>query len=228
VATRQASYADGVGIATEVPPSFAPDGVLFVTTEYDGIWLLGPDGTRRRALTPPDSIRVAGFAANPAGDSVAVVAYAEDRARLAVSPLDRWEPRWLHDLAAGEFSTYLNWNRSGLLHFWLWPSGETAPGLWRVAVAGGAARRSITLTTACNTGHVDIAVGAERGVCRGEDIRSDMAHGPRPGHPMSAVPTRLAEARCGRPASLRPRRCRGARALPPRRRRLGEPDEACR
>jgi dipeptidyl aminopeptidase/acylaminoacyl peptidase len=151
-------------------PSISPDGECLYYIRGDTI------GDNQYVLTEPDMEEALTAAIDP-GSPVARIS--PDGRRLVFGHAPPTGHRLgIRDVATRQASyadgVDLSWNRSGLLHVWLWPSGETAPGLWRVDVAGGAARRRITLTTACNTGHMDIAVDAERGVCRGEDIRSDI------------------------------------------------------
>jgi hypothetical protein len=174
LASRQATYHDADDFDTGMRPMVTPRDIVFLATDHQSLGLLDSGGARRTLLTLPDSLELDGYVVNPAGDSAAVIVITPHARQLAVSPLDAWQPRWLHEFAAAEYSRYVSWHRSGWIHFWLWKAGEDTPALWQVRPGGGEAVRQRALPTACNTSQIDIAVAADRGTCRGEDIRSDI------------------------------------------------------
>ncbi|HUF35720.1 MAG TPA: hypothetical protein VMN37_07200, partial [Gemmatimonadales bacterium] len=174
LASRQVTFIDGNGFDSDAVPTPHRPGLVFLRNDHRGIGIVTPPAGERRWLLVPDSLRIGAYAVSPAGDSVALLVSTPLGVRLAVSPRAEWRPRWLHHFPRGEVSTHVSWSGDGGIYFWLWRPGDDAPGVWRSPLAGGPPARRRSLPTACNLSAIDIAVDAPRGVCRAEDIRSDI------------------------------------------------------
>ncbi|CAN5888042.1 hypothetical protein BH24GEM1_BH24GEM1_20830 [soil metagenome] len=174
LASRQVTFTDGNGFDSDAVPTPHRPGLVFLRSDHRGIGIVTAPAGERRWLLAPDSMQVGGYAVSPAGDSIALLVSTSLGVHLAVSPLDEWRPRWLHDFPRDKVNRFLSWSRDGGIYFWLWKLGDDTPGIWRSPAGGGVPARQRSLPTTCNTPTVDIAVDAPRGVCHAEDIRSDI------------------------------------------------------
>jgi hypothetical protein len=174
LASRQVTFVSANGLDGGEVPAVHEKGIVFLPSDRRSLGLLASDVQRSSLVQVPDSMRIAGFALNSAGDSTALLVSTTHGIILAVSPLGAWRARVLHTFAPDEAPRTVTWNSAGVIYFWLWRSGEGGPALWRVRPGGGAPERVGPVPAACNLSEVIVAHAAPRAVCRSEDLRSDI------------------------------------------------------
>jgi hypothetical protein len=173
LASRQSTYFVEPGVAN-YPALARGDKIVFVEKDMRALRVRTRSTGQEQRVSLPDSMTVLRAGMNPGGDSIAAVIQTPTVTRLGVSPLSTWSPRWLHDFESDETTRTLSWTTSGDLYFWLWPSGDDAPGIFRIASSGGRPLRVRALPADCSTPFVVVALTATRGTCYADDRRGDV------------------------------------------------------
>ena len=174
LATRQSEFFLATELNSRQPPVPRGRGAVYLLSRGRALAMMETPTAAVSRLLAPDSATILAFGLDRSEDSAAVLVGDPKGLKLGVTPLSEWRPRWVHTFATGEQTASVTWSDDGFLYFWLWPTGDETPAVWRVRSSGGPPSYQRPLPPACRNAVVAVAVSAPRGVCAARDLRGDI------------------------------------------------------